>query len=82
MPASASPQRVNGIAHSTVHVPIEHTCPGMQTLPQAPQWERSMSVLTQAPEHSRCPPGQSLRHMPITHTCPIAMSQVTPHAPQ
>jgi len=77
-------------AQVVVQVPLEHTCPAPQRVPQAPQWLRSVLVSTQispaVPPSSLCPgqavcmPGQSVRHMPATQRW--VSPHRTPQAPQ
>jgi hypothetical protein len=47
--------------------PFMQTSRGPQVTPQAPQFLRSVLVLTQAPLHSVSPAAQPLMHCPFKH---------------
>jgi hypothetical protein len=81
-PASPwAPQRASMGPHSSAQRPMAHTCPAGHALPQAPQWARSVSVLTHTLLLQRvCVPGQLCTQAPALHTWPAA--QALPHAPQ
>jgi formylglycine-generating enzyme required for sulfatase activity len=59
---------------------MAHTCPAGHALPHAPQWARSVAVVTHAPSHAICAPGQAMAQRPIVQTWPPG--QAVPQAPQ
>jgi hypothetical protein len=74
----APAHRVFGLWHRDVHAAPLQTRPGGHTVPQAPQFEGSVSVSTQVPAQAMAFEGQV--HAPLTHWKPAA--QRRPHPPQ
>ena len=72
------PQLIWPAGHETWQVPLPHTLPAAQALPQAPQLNRSICVLTQEGAPASPPPQvtrplpQVSRHCPAEQTWPLA----------
>jgi hypothetical protein len=62
------------------HVLAEHTCPLGQGVPHAPQFDGSLTVLTQAPLQLVVPPTHCSPQCPAEQTLPPV--QAVPHIPQ
>jgi len=78
-PASES-HAVCPVAQFAAQAPPVHTCPLGHTVPQAPQFWRSLARLAHVPLQAPCPAGQLTAHAPDTHAMPAP--QRAPHAPQ
>lgn len=70
--------------HAYAHVPFEHdpnAFAGLaQTLPQRPQFARSVASVAQTVPHTTCPDGHESWQVPEPHTCPEG--QTVPQRPQ
>jgi hypothetical protein len=82
-------QLVSPAPHVVVQVPLEHTCPPAQVVPQLPQLPPSTRRLTSQPfagfpSQSANPALQlPIAHAPATHIAPaLGKAQLTPHPPQ
>ncbi len=67
-PEAAPLQRARVGPQSTPQRPMAQTRPAGQALPQAPQFARSVSVVTHAPLQARCAPGHAMAQAPSTQT--------------
>ena len=71
---------VNGAEHATPHRLRLHTCPAGHTVPQAPQFSRSVAMVAHKPPQICCGDGHWATQAPLRHTIPAL--QETPHSPQ
>lgn len=67
----------SGAVHVSRHEPATQT-PASQAAPQAPQFERSVWVLTHAPEHTLSGAAHVAAHAPLLQAWPAAHAWVQP----